>query len=1759
LIALRTLLASSALAACLVGSNAASAQCAPDPSTEGGSVTCSGDDPDGLTVQTNANTVTVLKGATVSSMTVDIGNAVNQSVPGPDSVTIIDNGQIQAGLIVHSGTPTPGALFGPRMVAGLTVGSTGSTSIALVADPGATSQGYAAINIDNSGHIQASSGPAITTNDPVNAGVLSLINRPGGYIGSIQAPVVTLDNQGTIDGGQDSAIRFNLNGQGLRFSPATLGNSGTITASGSAATIDLTTPDGISNSGLITNAGTGSAIATTAFTGIVNAAGGTIDATANVAIRSTAALSVQNAGTITGDSAAITTTSSLSLVNTGTINGSVRADGVDQRSSNIDLTGGGRINGSLTLGAGDDSVIVDFVPAQPPLGAVTGTVDGGAGIDTLVYKLPGSVAIDTGLPLPTSFERLGLALQGGSTATLTPGFTTSVGLAISATAASSAPATLVNQSNFAVTGPAITLDNSFLSPINFINTGSIAASLSTDDSAITIVSPDHLTNSGSVTATGGRAVVAGLGTVDNSGTITTDGNIGIAGAGADSIGSVLTVTNSGMINQASGASDGIGVSGAASLTNSGTISTGGSAVLIDFGQRSASSVINSGTISSADDVAIRATTSTDHGFNTATILNQDGGVIAGGAGAAAIELSTAVVDNAGRIDGDVLLGTNNSTPAASSYVSRGGSLNGNLTFGAANDTVLLFGNATGISGTVDGGGGTNTFAHVFTATATVDVGSLPVLLNFQGVGIGAGGSSTALIVTGPTSGIASPLGFFGDGTIVNQANVLAGAQAGANQVTLGAYNSLAGISGALDFVNQATLADGVSGTARAFSNNGTISSTVPSGGALSLAIPASGSFMFDNTGLISNPGQPGAVDAVNAVGIGISANPSGAQLASLTNSGTIAGGLSIEAPIDRIDITNSGAITATRGATYQPAVPTDSRFYSSDLKVSTALAVRDAGSADSVISITNASGATISATGGTTLQSGMTGTIPTQYREAGSVGIVADGQTVSVVNAGTIIGGPDIPLTPDSPVTFAVGTIPSGAQIAGGVQIYAAKASVTNTGTIIGSLGIVASQSSVINSGAINGSVYLTGGPAKFVDSGTIGGGIQFGAGDDSLTLVTGARVAGPMDGGVGADTLVLDGVGDATLDSAQVVGFETLTKQGSGGWTLGGMAAASPSAVSVQAGTLNLSGNALADTASVSVDAGGTLGLRDNEAIDELSGTGNVALGTSMLTVGAGNGSSSFAGALSGDGGLVKTGSGSFELAGTSNYTGPTMINSGRLAVNGSIASAVTINAGGTLGGNGTVGAVTVLSGGVYAPGNSIGTSNVTGNVTFASGSVYQVEVNSAGSADRVSAGGMIAITGGTVQVLPVPGSYNPLTSYTILTAAGGITGRFDGATSSLAFLTPHLDYADNGVTLELVRNDIDFASAATTPNGAAVANAVSARDFGDPIYNAILNQTAIGADNAFSQLSGEIYADLPTVLVESDRRVRDAVLDHNHTGVQDGSNLWMQSPGTSVRSRSQAPVANVRSTEYGVIGGFDYGFGSARIGLNGGYLRNDLTVPTLASRAQINSMLTGGSVAWLPQHGRIVAQAGITHAWHHIDTTRAISTPGIAGTYRSVARANTTQIFGELAVSLSKGPIAIMPFVRHVHDWERSGAVAESGGPAALLIRRERRGNDASSFGVRFSGTRPLTKTVAIEPDLSVAYARNWGRLSSVRSEMIDGRGPAFDIVGATLGRDSLDANGGVALIFGGRLRVGITGNITRSAYWRSYGGAASVGIHF
>ncbi|MDI1287167.1 MAG: autotransporter-associated beta strand repeat-containing protein, partial [Reyranella sp.] len=425
----------------------------------------------------------------------------------------------------------------------------------------------------------------------------------------------------------------------------------------------------------------------------------------------------------------------------------------------------------------------------------------------------------------------------------------------------------------------------------------------------------------------------------------------------------------------------------------------------------------------------------------------------------------------------------------------------------------------------------------------------------------------------------------------------------------------------------------------------------------------------------------------------------------------------------------------------------------------------------------------------------------------------------------------------------------------------------TFSGTISGTGGLTISGGRVDLTGtnSYTGGTVVSGGGTVAIDSN-----VRLGNAADSLTLNGGRLLA------TGSFTLpratVLGSSGgtfntngfDLTMGTP-ISGPGSLTKAGLGTMTLEGANSYTGGTI-VNEGILQLAaGASLSPIGALTVNGGQFDFNGNNVTVGALSGLGGtISLGSSTLTV-AEQGNTTFAGVLTGTGGLTIQGPGMLSLAGINTYTGPTSVTNGRLAVNGSITSDVTVGPGGNLGGTGTVnGSVNVV--GAAAPGNSIGTLSVVGSYTHAPGSFYQVETNSAGLADRINvsgAPGTATLNGGIVTLAAATGVYAPSTTYTILSATGGVIGAYAGTGSLYPFLQPSLSYDANNVYLTLKPGG--FGAGAQTGNQMAVGRALdrsvagSSGDFAT-VIGTMATYTLAQGQAAMSAISGQNYSGFGT-----------------------------------------------------------------------------------------------------------------------------------------------------------------------------------------------------------------------------------------------------------------------------------------------------------
>ncbi|WP_208976320.1 autotransporter outer membrane beta-barrel domain-containing protein [Polycladidibacter stylochi] len=578
-----------------------------------------------------------------------------------------------------------------------------------------------------------------------------------------------------------------------------------------------------------------------------------------------------------------------------------------------------------------------------------------------------------------------------------------------------------------------------------------------------------------------------------------------------------------------------------------------------------------------------------------------------------------------------------------------------------------------------------------------------------------------------------------------------------------------------------------------------------------------------------------------------------------------------------------------------------------------------------------------------------------------------------------------------------------------------------------------------------------------------------------------------------------------------------------------------------------------------------------------KLNGATSVRVGDGTNT--GANFSATIASDIKGAGSLNKTDLGTLILEGNNSYSGGTTLSAGKLLVNGSNGD-VTVN-GGSIGGSGTIGAVDVNAGAVVAPGNSIGTLNAT-SLVFNSLSTYEVELNDGGNAaginnDLLAASGAVTINGGTVHVKPENGTddgstYAADTRYTIINAAGGGSGTFDGPapTDEFAFLDFELSYDANSVFLNSKMASSTFCVGGMSANQCATGEGAFSLGSGG-LFNSVLNLSNSDAPGALDQLSGEAHASIKTALIEDSRFARDAALgrlrfamddtdvaEHEQTEKTIGDNFtaWGQGFGSWANwSANENSAALDRS-----IHGFFMG-GDSRIGENGrlgffvGHDNASLKVGERASSASTETVQIGAYAG--TKLGALGLRAGVSYALHDIDTNRAVAFGSFSNDLASSYQSQTAQIFGEVGYGLRYGSTTMEPFVNVAHVNLSSNAYEETGGSAALLAHAQAMDTTFTSVGFRLQTMANLGGfTAGLKADAAWQHAFN--DITPVTSQSFAG-GDEFSVTGAPVSKDALLLNVGAKVDLSKNVAIDVSYNGSYAAGFTDQGVKAKLAMRF
>ena len=389
--------------------------------------------------------------------------------------------------------------------------------------------------------------------------------------------------------------------------------------------------------------------------------------------------------------------------------------------------------------------------------------------------------------------------------------------------------------------------------------------------------------------------------------------------------------------------------------------------------------------------------------------------------------------------------------------------------------------------------------------------------------------------------------------------------------------------------------------------------------------------------------------------------------------------------------------------------------------------------------------------GGTTLSSSGTLNINHEYA-LGSGPLLTTGGTINNTSGRAITLATTNAQSWNGPITF-LGTNDLNLGT-GNVTMSASRIVSVNAGnlTIGGSIGEAAAGYSFTKNGS--GTLFLNG-------SNTYTGATTINRGTLNVAYLNNNNVSGPLGNSSGNSKLAFN---EGTL---QYTGSNATSSDR--GYRLSGN------------GTFDASGNG----------AGATMSMTKTGAIDSLFS------GNKILTLTGSNlGNNIISGSFSDNSAIntlsvVKSGAGTWIMAGNNTYTGSTSVTEGKLYINGRTSTGSAVNvSGGLLGGNGTVaGSVTVNSGATIAGGvNGVGTLTLSSSLTLSDNSTFSAGIggSTAGSQySQVLVAGAVTLSGTNNLALSL--SYTPSDQqlFFLTIGATGFTGTFDSVNGVATTLT--------------------------------------------------------------------------------------------------------------------------------------------------------------------------------------------------------------------------------------------------------------------------------------------------------------------------------------------------------------------------------------
>jgi fibronectin-binding autotransporter adhesin len=532
--------------------------------------------------------------------------------------------------------------------------------------------------------------------------------------------------------------------------------------------------------------------------------------------------------------------------------------------------------------------------------------------------------------------------------------------------------------------------------------------------------------------------------------------------------------------------------------------------------------------------------------------------------------------------------------------------------------------------------------------------------------------------------------------------------------------------------------------------------------------------------------------------------------------------------------------------------------------------------------------------------------------------------------------------------------------------------------------------------------------------------------------------------------------------------------------------------------------------------------------------------------------------GGSSGSGSVTKLGLGQLTLDGDQTHSGLTRVAAGQLRVLGTLAGSLAVEPAAHLNGSGTI----------------------NGDLALAAGSVYAVTVDAAGGVERLSIGGRTTLQGGTaLEINAADGHYAPRTRYTVLSAAGGISGQFGAVSTDFAFLEPALAYNSTSIELTLARNDVGYSDLASTPEQKAFGNALDAMEIGatgdaSVVLDAFRTLTAPEVGGALETIGGVSLTGVPRALQsqnhaltqqigarlsglqhapsvasfadEFDRGVLLAMHDQDSARAlpvyaaalgaasaqaassSTATGFWLRGLGGAgnfdITSTADADLRAV-----GALAGFDHQpIAALTLGVLASYTDSELEQDTPISNTDMASWRVGGYGRWQPS--RVHVDALFSYGRDQFDTARQLVIGPLKRTAHGDFEGETYNAYLEAGYTyrrLSDATPSVQPYLAVQWTSLDRDAYTETGADALnLAVSEDTTDSLRSLAGLRFNYSRS-TSAGAFSAELRGAWAHEFAENGAFSARLAgDPSGTLFQASGQDNSRDSALVGAGIAM---------------------------------